>query len=89
MCVIEAGIDNVGYGNTTVSKVKELLLPIEGVADVQYTNGLFEIECTLDLSTTIAQALVTSGFGLTYLNKKEYGLDDIYNRYFEGGISHE
>jgi ABC-2 type transport system ATP-binding protein len=89
LCVIEAGIDNIGYGNSTVSKIKELLLPIEGIADVQYNNGLFEIECTLDLSTTIAQALVTSGFGLTYLNKKEYGLDDIYNRYFEGGISHE
>lgn len=89
LCIIETGIDNIGYGNTTMSKVKELLLSIEGVAEVNFINGLFEIECTQDLSTTIAHSLVRAGFGLTFLNKKEYGLDDIYNRYFEGGISHE
>lgn len=89
LCVIEAGVENTGLGNNSVAQIKELLLPIEGVSGIQYNIGIFEIECTCDLSVTIAKTLITDGFGLTYLNKKEYGLDDIYNRYFEGGITHE
>jgi ABC-2 type transport system ATP-binding protein len=89
LCLIEAGIDEMVTGKTDAFRVKELLLPIEGIAEIQYSNGIFEIECMSDLSATVARTLVSSGFGLNYLNKKEYGLDDIYNRYFEGGIGHE
>jgi len=89
LCVIEVGIENSNSNNTVVPRVKELLLPMNGIADIQYNKGLFEIECLQDLTSAIATTLVNAGFGLNYLNKKEYGLDDIYNRYFEGGIAHE
>jgi ABC-2 type transport system ATP-binding protein len=89
LCVIEVGIENSNSNNTVVPRVKELLLPMNGIADIQYNKGLFEIECLEDLTSAIATTLVNAGFGLNYLNKKEYGLDDIYNRYFEGGIAHE
>lgn len=89
LCVIEVGIDNGINISNTLSDLKVLLSPVEGVADIQFKDGLFQLECTCDLSATIAKKLVNAGFGLTYLNKKEYGLDDIYNRYFEGGIANE
>ena len=52
-------------------------------------NDLFQIECSRDATSEIARMIVESGAGLNYLNKKEYGLDDIYYRYFEGGDYHE
>jgi ABC-2 type transport system ATP-binding protein len=52
-------------------------------------NDLFQIECSYDLTSDIARAIVEAGAGLSYLNKKEYGLNDIYYRYFEGGENHE
>jgi len=42
-----------------------------------------------DLSTDIAKTIIEHGAALNYLNKKEYGLDEIYYRYFEGGDNHE
>jgi ABC-2 type transport system ATP-binding protein len=41
------------------------------------------------MSPDIARAIIGSGADLNYLNKKEYGLNDIYYRYFEGGENHE
>jgi ABC-2 type transport system ATP-binding protein len=47
------------------------------------------IGCSYDATEAIVRVIVESGFGITYLNKKEHGLNDIYNRYFEGVESHE
>ncbi len=52
-------------------------------------DDIFHIQCSRDTTSEIARAIVESGAGLSYLNKKEYGLDDIYYRYFEGGENHE
>jgi ABC-2 type transport system ATP-binding protein len=62
---------------------------IEGVLSVRKENDLYKIECSVDLSTEIARTIIESGGGLYYLNKKEYALNDIYYRYFEGGEDHE
>ena len=56
---------------------------------VRKENDLYQIECSVDLSAEIARTIIGSGAGLHYLNKKEYGLNDIYYRYFEGGEDHE
>jgi ABC-2 type transport system ATP-binding protein len=48
-------------------------------------NDELLIGCSRDATHEIAKAIVGSGAGLNYLYKKEYGLNDIYNRYFEGG----
>ncbi len=67
----------------------DLLKEIEGIIDVEVKNGIFQIACSRDATSEIAKAMVEAGEKLIYLNKKEYGLDDIYYRYFEGGESHE
>lgn len=88
LCLIEAGIHEFPAENTDTKPVRKLLEPINGIAKIEHKKGVFEIECTSDLSATIAQTIVNAGYGLNFLNKKEYGLDEIYNRYFEGGIQH-
>ncbi|MFA5327510.1 MAG: ABC transporter ATP-binding protein [Prolixibacteraceae bacterium] len=94
--VIEAGIEEIkkGSGKSSGEKytddwMKNVLRPVEGIASVVQKNGVFQIECAVDSSATIAKAIVESGAGLNYLNKKEYGLDDIYYRYFEGGLNRD
>jgi ABC-2 type transport system ATP-binding protein len=84
--VIEAG---VAEKNGTTDWLKKVLQPIKGVGAVHKKEDIFEIECSEDLTSHIARVIVESGAALNYLNRKEYGLDDIYYRYFEGGENHE
>jgi len=62
-----------------------LLMPIDGIETITMQDDSFQVRCSQDLSTAIAQKIIEKGFGLSFLNRKEYGLDAIYNRYFEGG----
>lgn len=89
--VTEAGIEQLKNGNPVVSTewMSRVLKPIGGIESVSCKNGIFQIASSLDSTVEIARVLVETGAGLNYLNRKEYGLDDIYYRYFEGGISHE
>ena len=94
--IIEAGVSKPVTAATDSSEneysvewISEVLRHIQGITNVYYKNGIFHIECSHDLSSDIAKAVITAGACLNYLNKKEYGLDDIYYRYFEGGEGHE
>ena len=69
--------------------LRKILDPIDGINSVNMNNSLFQVECSHDKTSDIARAIIESGTGLCYLNKKEYGLNDIYYRYFEGGENHE
>ncbi len=69
----------------TADKLKNMLQRIDGFIDITVDKDIFQIECSRDISAEVAKTVVDAGAGLTYLNKKEYGLDDIYYRYFEGG----
>ncbi|MFS8617798.1 MAG: hypothetical protein FWJ85_13330, partial [Solitalea sp.] len=55
------------------------------VKAVHGENGRLEISCSADLTSEIARTILQSGLDLLGLQRKEYGLDDIYHRYFEGG----
>jgi ABC-2 type transport system ATP-binding protein len=60
------------------------LLQIDGVDDVKIlSKGLLYIGCSKDTSAEVARAIVEAGASLHHLTKKTYGLDDIYQRYFE------
>ena len=94
--IIEAGISKLKSKTSestveaqTADWLKEVLKYIDGIKTIHKKNNTFYIECSHDLTADIARAIVESGAGLNYLNKKEYGLDDIYYRYFEGGTDHE
>lgn len=93
---IEAAISS-SHDNSLDSSAKNNLAPviekalqkIKGVTSITVENGVFNIECSSDTTSEVARVIVESGAGLHYLNKKEYGLDDIYYRYFEGDEDHE
>lgn len=93
--VIEAGISQETVEGAIPEKkysadwLKELLLPIEGINTVGMKDGIFQIGCSHDVTSEIAKVIVGSGEKLNYLNRKAYGLDDIYYRYFEGGEDDE
>ncbi len=91
MYLIELGIEK----NTLPKEVehnenwlKNMLEPVKGIEKISRTNGHFQIECARDISPDISKQIIANGLGLNYLTRKEYGLDAIYNRYFEGGNSH-
>ena len=75
--------------DNAVNQTKRMLQEIDGVNTVDYQDGLFTLDCTMDITGEVAKLFVTSGLSLNHLVKKEYGLDDIYNLYFEGGKKHE
>jgi ABC-2 type transport system ATP-binding protein len=89
--VIEAGINHAISGTKdrpgqkyTAGWISDILKPVEGIIALDIKDNLILIQCSRDATSDIARALVEAGAGLNYLNKKEYGLDDIYYRYFEG-----
>ncbi len=91
--IIEAGIDRnlnakVLDSEITTDWLMKKLSAVEGINAVGIKEDIFQIECSRDVTFEISKTLIDSGVGLTYLNKKEYGLDDIYYKYFEGGESH-
>jgi ABC-2 type transport system ATP-binding protein len=78
------------YGSEAKQEeVAEILRRIEGVTAVSRSGMSYRIECSHDITPVIARAIVGSGADLLSLSKKEYGLDDIYYRYFQGNTGHE
>ncbi|SFD78761.1 ABC transporter ATP-binding protein [Thermophagus xiamenensis] len=85
--VVQGGIKPLklnGSENTVpVEKLSDRLKAIPGVAQVSFDDQKFEIQAEQDVTHMVSQAIVQAGYGLTFLSKKEFGLDDIYSRYFQ------
>ncbi|UGU17528.1 ABC transporter ATP-binding protein [Sinomicrobium kalidii] len=64
--------------------IKDILCNIREVSSVKQANERMLIACTSDITPVIAKTLVEANLNIQYLCRKEYGLDDIYQRYFEG-----
>jgi ABC-2 type transport system ATP-binding protein len=85
--VVEAGVrlpDDPGLAAGTLARIKEELGEMKGIVSVNSNGNILRIGCFGDVTGDIAGAILGSGAVLTSLSGKEYGLDDIYNRYFEG-----
>src|SRR5699024_9323248 len=68
----------------------EKLRQLDGVNRVEQINETtLDIYCQRDLTSAIAVEIVGHGAGLHYISKKNYGLDEIYHRHFEGRDSDE
>ncbi|HHU92770.1 MAG TPA: ABC transporter ATP-binding protein [Halanaerobiaceae bacterium] len=65
-----------------VGQIKSL----SGISEVKVKDRELLIQAKEDLSSPIAKLLIDAGFSLLHLSTKEYGLEDIYQFYFEGGI---
>jgi ABC-2 type transport system ATP-binding protein len=93
--IIEAGIrlpsleDPGSSDNTVTGRLKASVRSIEGVLNADLANNVLLAGCSRDVTEEIVGAIIGSGAGLTHLSKKVYGLNDIYNRYFEEVEKHE
>lgn len=76
--VIQVKVDPIRAG--LIEKVKS----IPSVHKVEQLGQQLEIYCGEDVSAEISKLIVQSGAHLLQLNKKDFGLDEIYHRYFEG-----
>ncbi len=86
-CTIEAAVAPISQKEECAIKplkeLKEKVKQIQGVTDVLLQENQFTIEATRDIAPELSQFFVNAGYGLHYLSKKEYGLDDIYHQYFQ------
>lgn len=92
MYLIQLGIDEKSLPNGTTMDgqwLKRIVENVDGIESISLENNIFQIECASDISSSIAKCIIEQGFRLQFLNRKEYGLDAIYNRYFEGGLNNE
>lgn len=65
-----------------IETLKRKMEKVEGVAQVYIEGYGLKVESSRDVASELSRLLVNSGYGITYLHKKEYGLDDIYDQYF-------
>lgn len=87
---ITVGVRFVDNNNVEQEKIRlvKIVEPVNGVTDIQFKEDLFQIRCTCDVTALIAKIIIENGFALTHLNRKEFGLDEIYHHYFEGREVH-
>jgi len=85
--VVEAGVslpEDSGMAAGILARLRERLGEMKGIVSVVAKGNILRIGCSEDVAGDIAGKILGSGAVLTSLSRKEYGLDDIYNRYFEG-----
>jgi ABC-2 type transport system ATP-binding protein len=69
----------------SVENLRKKLEQVNGVVKVEVNKNHFLVESDRDIAADISRVVLDSGFGLNYLKRKIFGLDDIYYRYFQGG----
>jgi ABC-2 type transport system ATP-binding protein len=75
----------------TNSKPTKVALPdliknlngMAGITGIKIDDNKFEIRSETNVASAVSETVVEAGYGLNYLTNKEYGLDDIYSRYFQ------
>src|SRR5690606_32435796 len=67
----------------------ENLKTLNNVNKVEVNDDILEVYCEEDISPIISKVIVESNSELYKIQKKNFGLDEIYHRYFEGGDEDE
>jgi ABC-2 type transport system ATP-binding protein len=70
-------------------RLLETIRSVPGVRGASVAGSTLHIEAPKDAAPGIVSAVVNSGASLYSLHPKEYGLDEIYLRYFEGRDSND
>ncbi|HVY76026.1 MAG TPA: ABC transporter ATP-binding protein [Puia sp.] len=59
------------------------LQALDGIKSVNVDEHSIELACREDITPDIVRFMVQRGLNITGVHKKEFGLDEIYHRYFE------
>lgn len=63
------------------------LMKIEGVRNVQLSGNTIEISSASNATPELVRFLVQQGLDIMGVHRKEYGLEEIYHRYFENSLT--
>lgn len=55
----------------------------EDIRSVEAEGNTLSLSCSRDITPGVVRRLVEKGLGITDVHRKQYGLDEIYQRYFE------
>ncbi|PXX31248.1 ABC transporter ATP-binding protein [Arenibacter sp. ARW7G5Y1] len=83
---LEGVVSTVGQEDNSTLSLKELVQKMNSIPEVVHVemkDSRFVVESHKDVSAELSRMVVQSGYGLNFLSKKEYGLDDIYHQYFQ------
>ncbi|HRE52714.1 MAG TPA: ABC transporter ATP-binding protein [Flavitalea sp.] len=61
----------------------EALKALDVVKQITIDKNLVEVSCSEDITPDVVRLFVQKGLNITGVRKKEFGLDEIYHRYFE------
>lgn len=68
-------------------QIKELLKQLPKVKTVEIIDNKVQVKTTQADNGSIAKTIIDNGFLLLSIHEKSYGLDDIYQQYFQGGVN--
>jgi ABC-2 type transport system ATP-binding protein len=89
MKLIKPGGSDAGPGSpdTSFSDLQKELEQVGGIVQVHRDGNHFLVESDREVGPVISRKVLDAGFELNHLNRKVYGLDEIYYRYFQEGIN--
>jgi ABC-2 type transport system ATP-binding protein len=66
--------------------IKELEQQLAAIKRINFSEKSVEFSCTEDVTPEIVRFFVEKGFNVTGVHKKQFGLDEIYEQYFENNL---
>jgi ABC-2 type transport system ATP-binding protein len=69
-------------------RILEQIKELPDVIRIEQIGEHHVIGCSKDITNELSRMVIESNTILTHLNRKQFGLDEIYHRYFEGGEAH-
>jgi ABC-2 type transport system ATP-binding protein len=79
----------ITFANPLNSKAyyNDELMTIEGVTKTELSGNTIEISCTRNATPEFVRFFVEKGLDIMGVHRKEYGLEEIYHRYFENSLT--
>lgn len=62
------------------------LLELQGVKNISFNNSSVEFSCDRNVTSSIVRLLVQRGYNIQGVRQKSYGLEEIYQKYFENSL---
>lgn len=67
--------------------LENVLQKWEAVKKIALNEKVVEVSCSENITPALVRSLVENGYDIMGVHKKEYGLDDIYQKYFENNLT--
>ncbi|ANH83444.1 ABC transporter ATP-binding protein [Niabella ginsenosidivorans] len=83
----EPFVVTITVNNPLSPELEAALLQLEAVKKVTVQNSSVELSCTEHITPDLVRFFVQKGLDITGVQQRAYGLDEIYQRYFENNLN--